>query len=260
MTPININGTKSPQPDITLPKIPQIRVYIAKLTQTSTNSPTVTIIQNTLGNIVWTRDDVGTYIATLNNAFQLNKTSITIGINDQGGTIHGGRTDNNTIAIYTTDTSNSASDNILNNCFIEIKAYQLDNQYIQEIITPTQPYKIYTALLSQSGTNAPTATILQNTLGNIIWTRNGPGNYSGTLTDQIPYENKTYISPFGNFDTNNVFIPISDSGATIGYWTMYLDGSNNGIIIETTDETYANTEWSDIFGTTQQPIEIRVYN
>ncbi len=32
------------------------------------------------------------------------------------------------------------------------------------LIKETRPYKVYTALLNQSGTNAPTATVLENTL------------------------------------------------------------------------------------------------
>jgi hypothetical protein len=42
-------------------------------------------------------------------------------------------------------------------------------------------YLVYTALLTQSGTNAPVATILQNTLGeDITWTRLFIGQYKGT--------------------------------------------------------------------------------
>jgi len=44
-------------------------------------------------------------------------------------------------------------------------------------------YKSYVALISQSGTAAPTVTILENTIGNIVWTRFALGDYRGTLTD-----------------------------------------------------------------------------
>jgi hypothetical protein len=47
-------------------------------------------------------------------------------------------------------------------------------------------YKKYIALLKQTGTNPPTATIIDNTLsGEIIWTYNGAGNYTGTLTNEF---------------------------------------------------------------------------
>lgn len=56
-----------------------------------------------------------------------------------------------------------------------------------------RPYKVYTALLSQTGTSAPTATVLENTLGGtIIWTRTGIGTYVGTLSGVFT-ANKTAV-------------------------------------------------------------------
>ena len=44
------------------------------------------------------------------------------------------------------------------------------------------PYKVYTALLTQSGTNAPVATVLENTFGgDIVWSYSSTGSYLGTL-------------------------------------------------------------------------------
>ena len=41
----------------------------------------------------------------------------------------------------------------------------------------------YVALLTQSGTAAPSVTVLKNTLGGtVVWTRNAAGVYYGTLT------------------------------------------------------------------------------
>ena len=56
--------------------------------------------------------------------------------------------------------------------------------------TTLAPYQVYTALISQTGTNAPTVIVLENTIGNIVWTRTGTGNYSGTLPGAFP-EDKT---------------------------------------------------------------------
>jgi hypothetical protein len=56
----------------------------------------------------------------------------------------------------------------------------------------TRPYKVYSALLSQSGTDAPTATVLENTIGDIVWSRTGVGDYKGTLADAFT-ANKTWI-------------------------------------------------------------------
>jgi len=45
----------------------------------------------------------------------------------------------------------------------------------------TEP-KVYVALLTQSGTDAPIATILKNTLGGeVVWSYDGAGSYIGTL-------------------------------------------------------------------------------
>lgn len=43
------------------------------------------------------------------------------------------------------------------------------------------PYKIYVALLNQEGVDAPVATVLQNTIGPIVWSRTGVGRYNATL-------------------------------------------------------------------------------
>lgn len=44
--------------------------------------------------------------------------------------------------------------------------------------------KIWAGMLSQSGTSAPTATVIYNSLGGtVVWTRVGTGIYRGTLVD-----------------------------------------------------------------------------
>lgn len=55
--------------------------------------------------------------------------------------------------------------------------------------------KIYKVLITQTGTNAPTVKILQNTLGEIIWTRNIAGDYIGTGTGLfIAAETATHVA------------------------------------------------------------------
>ncbi len=54
---------------------PNYKIYRALITQTSTNAPTVIVLENTLGgDIVWTRTLQGVYNGTLLNAFPENKT------------------------------------------------------------------------------------------------------------------------------------------------------------------------------------------
>ncbi|HEU0126388.1 MAG TPA: hypothetical protein VFQ56_08785, partial [Flavobacterium sp.] len=47
----------------------------------------------------------------------------------------------------------------------------------------SRPYKVYTALISQSSTSAPTATVLENTLGGTVtWSRTSTGIYNATVS------------------------------------------------------------------------------
>lgn len=107
------------------------------------------------------------------------------------------------------------------------KLERLSNQELLLALQRLQvkPYKIYSALLTQSGTDAPVPTVLENTIGNIVWTRGGAGIYAGTLTGAfitdktalfIQKDNRTNtgISPgkgtekiiFNDEDTNNIYI------------------------------------------------------
>ena len=55
-------------------------------------------------------------------------------------------------------------------------------------------YTVYTALLTQAGTAAPVATILQNTTGGtIVWTRTGTGAYTATISAPLFTSNKTMV-------------------------------------------------------------------
>ena len=53
------------------------------------------------------------------------------------------------------------------------------------------PYKVYSAIITQTGTNAPTSNVLQNTLGVVpVWTRGSAGDYridyaSGSFTGAV---------------------------------------------------------------------------
>jgi len=53
--------------------------------------------------------------------------------------------------------------------------------------------KHYKAILNQSGQNAPVATILNNSLGPIVWTRGAPGLYVGTLSGAFPAASTTAL-------------------------------------------------------------------
>lgn len=68
-------------------------------------------------------------------------------------------------------------------------------------------YDVYTALLNQSGENAPVATVLENTLGgDIIWTRDNAGQYTGTLANAFTAD-KTFL--LFSFPNNSDNLPVS---------------------------------------------------
>ena len=68
---------------------------------------------------------------------------------------------------------------------------------------PTNPvldkgYKVYTAIVNQTGTNAPVANVLENTIGEIVWTRTDAGLYYANLAGAF-IDGKTFIPPFSTF-------------------------------------------------------------
>lgn len=68
--------------------------------------------------------------------------------------------------------------------------------------TPPVPYKVYTALLTQTGTDAPVATVLENTLGGtVVWTYADVGLYVGTLV--------------GAFTVNKTCLPSVNASVTL---------------------------------------------
>lgn len=65
--------------------------------------------------------------------------------------------------------------------------------------------KIYNALITQTGTNAPEAIVLENTIGAAIWSYGSTGRYQLTLVDA--FKQDKYFSPVGfsgmDSNTNN---------------------------------------------------------
>ncbi len=59
--------------------LPTYKKYVALITQTGTLDPVVEILENTIGDIVWTRAGVGVYFGTLIGAFTLDKTFLLMG-------------------------------------------------------------------------------------------------------------------------------------------------------------------------------------
>ena len=101
-------------------------------------------------------------------------------------------------------------------------------------------YKVYTALLSQSGRGeAPTAIVLENTIGDVVWTCSRVGDYLGILANAFT-EDKTFLFAY--------ILPTS---------LITIERKNvNQINVETTTNLEVKTDGL----LNQTPIEIRVYN
>jgi hypothetical protein len=104
----------------------------------------------------------------------------------------------------------------------------------------SRPYKVYTALLTQSGTDAPVATVLENTLGNITWSYEGVGKYRANLAGAFT-ENKTFLLD----NQDNTFYMLKNLAST-----NYIAYSAYAVLDDTLGDEFLN----------ETPIEIRVYN
>lgn len=103
-------------------------------------------------------------------------------------------------------------------------------------------YKKYIALLTQSASSAPTAIVLENTLG-------GTPSFSYTSTGN-------YLLTLGSaFDSNKTYVIIGDSDVAQVICSA-VNVSNNDVELRTFN--LSGTYLNDIFNNTT--IEIRVYN
>lgn len=101
--------------------------------------------------------------------------------------------------------------------------------------------RIYTALISQTGTAAPTAKILKNDLtGPIIWARTDVGTYTATLPNTFTTD-KTYVNITNNFSDPDTAINVDSIEPNTITIETYL--------LETTEDGWFN----------DTPIEIRIY-
>ena len=106
------------------------------------------------------------------------------------------------------------------------------------------PYKVYTALLSQTDSSDPVAIVLANTLsGDIVWTRTTTGVYFGTLSGAFTNNLTTVSCNYG--------IVSGDASIITGFRS-----NSNVIRVQTykaSDKSLSEMKGSLIF------IEIRVY-
>lgn len=132
--------------------------------------------------------------------------------------------------------NNSITPTILGNNLEDIVDY-IDQQ---DGVVP----KRYRALLTQTGTDAPVATVLENTLGGtLVWTRVGVGAYRGTLTGAFPIAKYFAPMPIDGFD------PDANAGGG-GSPYQYYRGTDNYVDLLVGADSQLNNS----------PVEITVYN
>jgi len=108
--------------------------------------------------------------------------------------------------------------------------------------------KVYRALLTQTGTAAPTAVVLENSLGGtVVWTRSIAGTYIGTLTGAFPTA-KTFLK-------QSAFSYISGPADDDVLFAVQPNTVNSVSVLTMTGATSAGV---DAY-LTNTPVEILVY-
>ena len=105
-------------------------------------------------------------------------------------------------------------------------------------------YTVYTALITQTGTDAPVATVLQNTTGGtIVWTRNSTGRYVATISGATYTTDKTTVLVTSGGNNDNILRPRITATTAIDWYN--IDSSDNAV-----SDTIAETT----------TVEIRIYS
>jgi|TARA_B110000211_G_C13588057_1_gene339187 hypothetical protein len=105
-------------------------------------------------------------------------------------------------------------------------------------------YTVYTALITQAGTAAPVATVLQNTTGGTItWTRTSTGRYVATISGTTYTADKTTVLVTSGGNNDNILRPRITATTAIDWYN--IDSSDNAV-----SDTIAETT----------TVEIRIYS
>lgn len=113
---------------------------------------------------------------------------------------------------------------------------------------PTKGYEVYTALITQTGTNDPIVVVLENELsGAIVWTRSGIGDYIGTLTSAFTSDKTTLLMTVN-----------STGGATYPIQIIAGRLNNNSVYIKTVSTNSTGTLLDGQLSKTT--IDIKVYD
>lgn len=123
--------------------------------------------------------------------------------------------------------------------------------YVDTKVAESKPYKVYTAIINQTSTNAPVATILQDDFGDIVFSRGGSGYYVlDSVSTNFTGSNVWYV--FKNNSTND-FIDNKTS-----YMVKDIMGGSAFIIQSFIFNGMSNQVQDSII--IDASLEIRVYN
>jgi len=121
----------------------------------------------------------------------------------------------------------------------------------------SKPYKVYSASLTQSGTNAPTVIILENTLGiTPVWTRESAGRYILTANSTFTLGKTVFISNLSIFLASyiNIFFSVDGPGNHNNTSNVIYFDTYNTNISQFADSLITGSDDDFLF------VEIRVYN
>lgn len=100
---------------------------------------------------------------------------------------------------------------------------------VAQALRTRRPYKVYTALLTQVASANPVATILENSIGNIVWARTGAGVYTATLVGAFIVD-KTVV--FFNDTFDNVAAPATIVWTSVDVITLTTSAIDNELVNE----------------------------
>jgi hypothetical protein len=104
----------------------------------------------------------------------------------------------------------------LSNTLEEFFSFKVVKDKVQALAGPK--YKVYVATISQDGTGAPVATVLENTIGTVTWTRLGLGTYKATFPVELAATANriaVYVNDFYSPTEGKIVINSTYNGANI---------------------------------------------
>lgn len=97
-------------------------------------------------------------------------------------------------------------------------------------------YRSYIALLNQSGENAPVVTILENSVGDVVWSYTDIGKYRGTLVSGFSASVSIFVGNKFTLNTSHTWAYASNTNdyvdLTIQDDTGYIDGELTNTLLE----------------------------